>query len=284
MSSVSDRFQQSKQEFQEASVSRHYPDFIINDDHKYRCVKILVKKQDTLVQSAGELVELAKKTYDDYKSIGNDDNPSTNAKQNERAIKRSERLLKSLKWGVALPLPNELNDSQSHQWETTKGAVGEIVGGVENTQFGIGSITRSASQVLGEGASSKGFRKALINPGYFQNYNGTDPRTFTFSWDLIPNNPNEAKSIVDIIYNIKKYTLPETAADGLTLFSPYVFDLEIGNPIIDVLMNMSNLVCTNVDIQYAAEGALQFLSEGYPKYIKLSMTFTETLVDSSNWY
>lgn len=284
MSNISDRFQQAKKEFQEAAVSRHYPDFITNDDHKYRCVKFIVNEQKTLVQEAGELVDLATKTYDEWKSMEYDPDPSNNAKQNSKAQKRSERLKKEVKWGFALPLPNELNDSQSHQWETTKGAVGEIAGGLENTQFGIGSITRSASQVLGEAASRKGFRKGLINPGYFQNYNGTEPRTFTFSWDLIPNNPNEAKSIVDIIYNIKKYTLPSTTGDGMTLFSPYIFDLEIGNPIIDVLMNMSNLVCTNVDIQYAAEGALQFIAEGYPKYIKLSMTFTETLVDSSNWY
>jgi len=47
---------------------------------------------------------------------------------------------------------------------------------------------------------------------------------------------------------------------------------------------MSNLVCTNVDIQYSAEGALQFVAEGMPKYIRLSMTLSETLVDSSNWY
>jgi len=197
---MSDKFQQIKQKFETSDVSSHYPDFITQNEHKYRCIKFIVKKQNTLVQSAEELFNLALKTYDDYKKIGEDNSePSNRQAQNERSEKRKNRLPATPKWGFALPLPNELNDSQSHQWETTKGAVGEIAGGMENAQFGVGSISRSASQVLGESAASKGFRKALINPGYFQNYNGTDPRTFTFTWDLIPTSPEEADSIVDII-------------------------------------------------------------------------------------
>lgn len=267
-----------------SEVSNHYPEEIVSEQYRFRCVRFLVKTQSSLSGSVQELQAQVNKAINDAAAIAGSDAPvpknsQQNLSDNVKKLTKADTV-----YGFALPLPNELTDSQSHQWETTKGAIGDIMGGLSTAEVGVGAFKRSASSAIGEFASSSGLRKPLIDPGYFQDYNGTEPRSFTFTWDLIPNNVVEAQNIIDILYNLKKYTLPKSQANGVLLTSPYMFDLEIGNPVISQLMNMNNVVCTNMEIQYAAEGALQFLADGVPKYSRLTMSFTERSTVTSNFY
>ena len=41
------------------------------------------------------------------------------------------------------------------------------------------------------------------------------------------------------------------------------------------MMNLQNMVCKNIDVQYSADGALQMLPDGTPKYTRLTMTLAE---------
>lgn len=263
-------------------ISNSYPSDITNPENIYRSIKILVKNVTSLSGSVDALIAEANAARADIENIisTKNKNPSTEEQKDETADRTKKLTNAETVWGIALPLPNELNDSQSHQWDTTKGIIGEVGGGLADTSFGPVSVNKA----LGELASKSGFRKPIIDPGYFQDYNGTEPREFSFTWDLIPNNVEEAKQIEHILYNLKKYTLPTTTINKISLLSPYIFDIEIGNPIINRLMNMNNLVCRSMSINYSAEGALQFLPDGIPKYMRLEMTFAERALVTSEFY
>jgi len=277
------------------AILHHYPSEILKDEYKFRSIKIIVKESKIMNGGVDELKTQIVKSYDDTMKVlkstrdGNIDargvNPANSINDIKHAAKQTKKLSKAETiYGLALPLPNELNDSQSHQWETKEGFVGSVVGGLANTEIGIGSIKGSVNSALGELSSASGSRKPLIDPGYFQDYKGTEPRQFTFSWDLIPDSAEDADNILLILYNLKKYTLPSSSVNGISLTSPFLFELIIGNPNISDMMNMNNVVCTSMNINYSAEGALQFFDDGMLKYIKLEMSFSERSTVTSNFF
>jgi len=261
-----------------------YPADILLEQNAKRSIRILVKEQKSLKGGIDELKKELEKTSNDIKDAYNTltgDSGPTSAEKQKQIGNRTKKLTKAeTVYGLALPLPNELTDSQSHQWETTTGFIGTNAKKITDAEL----MGTSINKALGELASATGARKPMVDPGYFQDYNGTEPREFSFSWDLIPNNKHEAKQIKTILYHLKKYTLPTTAINGIALLSPYVFDIQIGNDYINSLMNMNNVVCKSMNISYAAEGKLQFFKDGTPKFIKLDMSFAERSTVTADFY
>lgn len=270
--------------------SHHYPSNILEEKNQYRSIKLLVKKNKSYSGAGTELLNQLQDTGKDLLNVldflkNKDTSPASTIGETKNASRRTKKLSQAETiYGIALPLPNELSDAQGHQWESTKGFVGSTIGELANTSAEYKGIKGNVNQALGELASASGFRKPLIDPGYFQDYNGTTPREFSFSWDLVPDSQEEAENIVIILYNLKKFTLPTTTLNGVSLLSPYMFELQIGNPIINDVMNMNNVVCKTMTINYSAEGALQFFENGIPKYMKLEMSFAERSVVTSNYY
>jgi hypothetical protein len=275
-----------------------YPTSILLDEYEMKSVKLLVKEVNSISGGIDELKGQILKTSTDLIDLYDtmtSSTPSSEARQNEIGT-RTKKLTKAKTiYGVALPLPSELSDSQSHSWSSTEGAVSKGIGNVASSIAGavtkrmgrvgdfinsVGSAAQGAMGHLGEVASATGARKPMIDPGYFQDYNGTEPRDFTFSWEFIPNNENESKQIKEILYHLKKYTLPTTAINGIALLSPYVFDIQIGNEYINSLINMNNVVCKSMDIKYTTK----FFEDGTPKHIELSMQFAERSTVTADFY
>lgn len=263
------------------------------ENGKFRSINILVKFQETyegggenVIDKMEQQIDKTKQTIEDIKNDKGTE-PSRGIKQKDLKNKIKKLINAKTIYGIALPLPNELSDSQDHQWETSKGftasASEAFLGGGQNSVIRP-LLNKYVFKRTGQFSTETGLRQPIVNPGYFQDYTGSMPRTFNFSWDLIPNNPEEADSIMTIIYNLKKYTLPTSIGMGLALLSPYFFEIVINNPRIDALMNMTNVVCTNLSVNYSADGALQFLPDGIPKYIKLTMTFVERTLVTSEFY
>ena len=141
-----------------------------------------------------------------------------------------------------------------------------------------------ASKVLAEASMSFGFRKPMVDPGMFQNYGGSAPRNFNFSFDLIPNNHQEAESIMNIILNLKKFSLPRSIVGGVSLLAPFLFEIEIGNEKMRKLINMNDVVMTEIGVNYGADGNMQFFSNGMPKFIQLNLAFAERSVVTAEFY
>lgn len=199
-------------------------------------------------------------------------------------------------WGCALPLPNAIRDAQAHGWSTTESISSNLSKrAIEAGKFGIQyaggraagmsaqAASSSASQSSGFNVASiarevshrMGARQPMVNPNYWQEYRGSDPRTFNFLWDLVPTSQAEAQQILTILRKLKQYSSPKLTALELGLLSPYTFDIQVANGKINDIMQLRNLAIRNIDIDYAADGAVQFHYDGAPKHMTLSIQFVE---------
>lgn len=265
-----------------------YPDYIIDPIHKMRSMRIIVKEnasfdgnkdkfKEELEKKSNEIKEIIDNSANVWKSGKKvSDINTTNIDKNTKRITQADPI-----YAVCLPLPNELLDSQSHRWEMETGIIGQLAGGMID-KISYGGI--SASKVLAEASMSFGFRKPMVDPGMFQNYGGSAPRNFNFSFDLIPNNSNEAESIMNIILNLKKFSLPRSIVSGVSLLAPFIFEIEIGNDKMRKLINMNDVVMTEIGVNYGADGNMQFFSNGIPKFIQLNLAFAERSVVTSEFY
>lgn len=269
-------------------IMHKYPDFITDPIHAKRCLKIIVKenaswdgnkdefkkKLDQKALETKEIIENSANVWKSGKKVSDID--TTNIDKNTKRITNADPI-----YAVALPLPNELMDSQSHNWNIEQGIVGQIAGAaVDNWKIlGVG-----VNKVLGEAASTFGFRKPMVDPGMFQNYAGSAPRGFSFSFDLIPNNHNEARNIMNIILNLKKFSLPRSIVGGVSLLAPFTFEIEIGNEWMRKLINMNDVVMTEIGVNYGADGNMQMFSNGMPKFIQLNLAFAERSLVTAEFY
>ena len=265
-----------------------YPRDILLPRNLNRHVRILVKEQESLAGGADELKKQVEKTANDVKEIILNEKTQTPTELNQRVSKLVNA--KTI-YGIALPLPNELVDTQSHHWDSTTGFVSDIAQAAKGIAGGIvenatgGKVSGDMiSKGVANASSRAGFRQPLIDPGYFQDYKGTEPREFTLNWDLVPNNIDEAYNIFSIIYNLKKYTLPKSTVNGVSMLSPYLFEIQVGNELINALMNMNNVVCKSMTVNYSVDNSLQMFADGMPKYISLNMTFAERALVTSDFY
>ena len=285
-----------------------YPADILSESNKNRHIRILVKGVNIFNDAgalASDMVETVKKDLKGLSNIVNHLEPSDIDKQKDLSNRTNALVKCSTIYGIALALPNELSDSQSHDWEETTGIAHDAVeaaGGL--VEAGANSLAttlvgkENGTKIVDAGGkvlnlalkagnqlmSSSGFRKPLVNPGYFQDYKGTKPRAFSFSWDFVPNNSNEAKQIFNIIYNLKKFTLPTLTLAQTALLSPYIFEIQVGNNLINSMMNMNNLVCKGMDVNYTSDNTLQMFADGMPKHITLKMEFAERTLMTADLY
>lgn len=269
-------------------IMHKYPDYITDPIHKMRSMKIIVKEnasfdgnkekfKEELEKKSNEITEIINNSANVWKSGRKvSDINTTNIDKNTKRITQADPI-----YAVCLPLPNELLDSQSHRWEMETGIIGQLAGGMID-KMSIGGI--SASKILAEASMSFGFRKPLVDPGMFQNYGGSAPRNFNFSFDLIPNNSSEAESIMNIILNLKKFSLPRSIISGVSLLAPFIFEIEIGNENMRKLINMNDVVMTEIGVNYGADGNMQMFSNGMPKFIQLNLAFAERSVITSEFY
>ena len=269
-------------------IMHKYPDYITDPIHKMRSMKIIVKENASFDGNSQKFKdELERKTKEVNTIISDSANvwksgkkvsdiKTTNIDKNTKRITQADPI-----YAVCLPLPNELLDSQSHRWEMETGFIGQSVGGLVDkfSPFGI-----NANKILAEASMSFGFRKPLVDPGMFQNYGGSAPRNFNFSFDLIPNNSSEAESIMNIILNLKKFSLPRSIISGVSLLAPFIFEIEIGNENMRKLINMNDVVMTEIGVNYGADGNMQMFSNRIPKFIQLNLAFAERSVITSEFY
>lgn len=281
-----------------STIYHYYPNHILSDDYKFRSLKIIVKSPEdinwtelkdksikVLSTSVADATQQVSDTGGDLvtsmenkvrevianKSVTPSDIRTSNINKNTKKIQNNMKFI----YGACLPLPNELMDTQTHRWDTEKGILGQVIGGV----------TSGAEKNLGELSSAMGFRKVMMDPGFFQNYTGSSPRSFTFSFDMIPDNEEEAFSIMNIILNLKKYSLPRTlVGTGVSLLAPYLFEIQIGNEYLEKLINMNDVVLTEISVNYGSDGGMQLFSNGVPKFIRMSLSFSERSLVTSEFY
>ena len=179
---------------------------------------------------------------------------------------------------IMLPLPNTLQDSTSHNWEVAEGLTqeaGTVAGSIlDKFTSSLGGAGGVASSGIVKLARKAGFN---MDPKYWQMYNGTMPRTFSFDWTFVPESRIDATNMIRMIKLLKISAAPG-AREGLTsllLDSPNIFTLTFSNPILNDTVRLKEVVCTAINVDYMGQGYSDFYNNGYPKQVKLSMSFSE---------
>lgn len=285
-----------------------YPDYIINPIHKNRCIKIIVKESatvqsmwDTIAKDGEKKSGEIKDIYDRSANLWADgkkvsDIDTTGSVENTKKIKQGDPI-----YACCLPLPNEFSEALTHNWSPEESLLGSFVGSTMSNIHGkmtssvmkklegipkVGGIVGNTdtSKIVGNVSHYLGLRKPMVDPGQFQNFNGTVPRGFSFSFDFVPNNAAEAKSILNIILNLKKFSLPRSIVSGVALLAPFSFEIEIGNERLKKLINMNDVVITGINVNYGADGGMQMFSDGTPKHITMQLEVSERSLITSEFY
>lgn len=118
---------------------------------------------------------------------------------------------------IVLPTPASLNDSVSHNWSASTvfdaaDGIGSMLSNVKGVNL-VGAFSNVVSRVnnspaYGYLSTAFGFRKKMVNPGYFQNYTGSSLRSFMLDYIFQPRSREEALTVIDIITAFKKYSSP----------------------------------------------------------------------------
>lgn len=245
---------------------------------------------------------------------------------------------------IVLPTPTGLNDSVSHNWSAS--TIFDAAGGLGSA---LSSTTRSLNAIkgvnlngavgnfvdaVGDGAerinnspaygylsTAFGFRKKMINPGYFQNYTGSSLRSFMFDYIFQPRSREEALTVIDIITAFKKYASPNitkefldksdtTDNDSSAIISmisentqtlrknvenflpsfdtkfwmkqPCYWKIIFGNKYLNDLVKMRNVVITNLTVDYGDN--VETFKDGIPKVFKLNINVSEVDIVDENQY
>ena len=281
-----------EQNNQSAMVMHWYPDYIINPIHSNRCVKIIVKESPMNLQGnwdkivneaenkANEIQRIIKNSGDLWAQGKKVSDIDTSAiVENTKRIRKGDPI-----YACCLPLPNELTDTQNHNWSQDQSLISEFANGFADKSISVGGAGISANKILANVSNYFGFRKPMVDPGLFQNFTGSVPRGFSLSFDFIPNNGLEAKNIMNIILNLKKFALPRSVIDGVALLAPFTFEIEIGNDWMKKLINLNDVVVTGVTVNYGVDGGMQMFSNGMPKHITLQLEIAERSLLTSEFY
>ena len=143
-----------------------------------------------------------------------------------------------LKAIITLPMPEQFQDDLAHTWEkkdtlesldagassATDAMIGvaalssifkslqsvaaPVIGTLSLSKVVTGFLNAGKSPSVGLMSMFSGARKTLVNPDYWQNYTGSDPRTFEFKYVFQPRSREEATEVLNILRVFKMLSSP----------------------------------------------------------------------------
>ena len=204
---------------------------------------------------------------------------------------------------IDLFLPPSIQTSYSSNWANT--ALGNT-GAAIDAAYGLGNISEGgqlqnainttmntlttaipgiASRLVDTIArtNTEAARQAITstatNPYMEVLFEGINPRTFSFTFKMIPRNQSEQQTISNIVKQFKFHQAPENKFDGQSNF--WIFPSEFDISFLykgqenHWIHKISTCACTNVQVEYTSEGQYSSLRDGSPFSTTLTLEFTE---------
>lgn len=222
---------------------------------------------------------------------------------------------------AVLPLTAAISDDQSHKWsegsylsaitgassgiesmangadkkggfvQGLKGKVGRFFGGVSSTL----NFIEGSSQQLGALTDALGVRKPMLNPGQFQNYSGSELRSFSFDFTFIPESESERDQVINIIKFFKRCSSPSTPkwtknteqdsiSSRMVMLAPMTWEVFVCNKTVNDLLSFHKCVCTKVSVKYGDSEKVAMFKDGMVKQITLGLSFSECELQTSRSY
>ena len=132
-----------------------------------------------------------------------------------------------------------------------------------------------------EAATLNGVRQVIYDPGYWQSFQGVNPRQFTLSWDIIPENHEDAINGLEMCARIREFSLPQSVS-GVELLSPCYWQVDWSNKYLDSQTLYSSLIINNIEVSYAEQG--EWHGASTPKMFKIAITFSEAKAPTADIY
>jgi hypothetical protein len=172
-----------------------------------------------------------------------------------------------------LPLPANIEDNTTHDWESRESFGAQMENYAINEGYSLGSMNpvgRRAIDIVKMKLDSEGFK---VDPNYTYVYQGSAPRNFTYSINMIPKNADEALAIQKIIKDFKKFSAPFKEQHVRNSY----WQIEIVNVKLRdmTIFDKKAWALTSVSVNYSGAGASLFFEDGMPKQINLSLAFQE---------
>lgn len=163
---------------------------------------------------------------------------------------------------VKLALPSStITDTFSNSWSSD-----DIISAAGNIG---GDIMKGALAAVGK----------VVPPIFLTQYKTSEPRKFTWNFQMIPQSKNEAIMCQNIIFTFKRWCSPGSLTD-IGMIEPYIVVPKI-MPENSPLANMLKLfpaVIESVNVSYFDNGQVVTYTDGMPKSIQLSLQLKEMLV------
>jgi len=191
-----------------------------------------------------------------------------------------------IKGGFILPMPNTgMLDEQTANWESTNSVSGNISSMVQNK---INATISGAT--LGTVNSSAQRQHILADPKLTRLYQGSQPRNWTGTWNIMPKNQIETVLVAALIYFLKYAASPSDAGavnidiggnasvkfgKGKFLKEPYIWRILIINPWLQFAMRLDQMVLNSYSINYFPDGYASTYWDFFPKHIELTLSFSE---------
>jgi len=231
---------------------------------------------------------------------------------------------------ISLPIPSSLSDQQTHSWSSDSlvkiatetlndslsmlnpfsGKVGSSTSGFADRFAKISRIVSKGKDALAYGV---GQRKVMMKPGYFQNYDNSGLRSFSFTFDFVAENREESEQIQKIIGAFKILSSPSSYGGGASeedeneakgmigtvigalsslgaetmeigcMYSPFVWQIVVTNEKVNKMLQLKTCVCTNVQVTYGND-KFDCFEDGMPKYVQLGLSFNEVQLQYAENY
>lgn len=170
-----------------------------------------------------------------------------------------------------------LGDNGMHQ-----AAMGSVAGGI---------VTRPSKKMMQlqgplmdyarEAAAINGRRQIINDPGFWQNFQGVNPRSFTLRWTVIPENHEDAMNGLALCARIKEFSLPESVSE-VELLSPHYWQIQFSNPLVQSQLLYNNLVIKTINVTFMENGEVHL--SGTPKKFDIEITFEEAKAPNAEVY
>jgi len=169
-----------------------------------------------------------------------------------------------------LPIPVNISETLAHQYQAEEGWLTSMPGG--------GAIKSAMTTIAGLNAvysKMTGARSQIFNENKISMYKGTNLRSFSLEWTLVPNNAQESQTIQKMIMDLKKYSSAEESKGGLLLEAPNFFMIEFGNEYLQNNLQFYEVNIENIAVSYVPGGSMEMFYDKSPKNVQLSITFKE---------
>jgi hypothetical protein len=173
-----------------------------------------------------------------------------------------------------LPLPANIEDNTTHDWERkdslTSQTVNKIGSAAGDAISKRGGMFAAAVDFVKTAGDVNGIK---VDPNYTYVYQGSAPRSFNYSISMIPKNKDEAESIQKIVKDFKKFSAPFKAQFVKNSY----WQIEIVNDKLRQMIKFDKKAwaLTSVSLNYCGAGSALFFEYGMPKHINLSLSFQE---------